>query len=118
MRYLEENDLLPYWRQHTGHAIGLRNHEAPFLDVGDHTVLEPGMVFTIEPGLYDDAIPHLKKALGIKKSAKLYVMLGECYLNNSDNESAAVQFQKALKIDADNRAAREGYKEATGNDPP
>ena len=56
MRYLEENDLLPYWRQHTGHAIGLRNHEAPFLDVGDHTVLEPGMVFTIEPGLYDDAI--------------------------------------------------------------
>jgi Xaa-Pro aminopeptidase len=56
MRYFEENDLLPYWRQHTGHAIGLRNHEAPFLDVGDHTVLEPGMVFTIEPGLYDAAI--------------------------------------------------------------
>ena len=26
-----------YWRQHVGHAIGLRNHEAPFLDVGDHT---------------------------------------------------------------------------------
>jgi Xaa-Pro aminopeptidase len=56
MRYLEKNDLLRYWRQHTGHGIGLRNHEAPFLDVGDHTPLEPGMVFTIEPGLYDDAI--------------------------------------------------------------
>jgi Xaa-Pro dipeptidase len=56
MRYFEENDLLTYWRQHTGHAIGLRNHEAPFLDVGDHTTLEPGMVFTIEPGLYDPAI--------------------------------------------------------------
>ena len=41
-----------YWRQHTGHAIGLRNHEAPFLDLGDHTPIEPGMVFTIEPGLY------------------------------------------------------------------
>ena len=53
MRYFEQNGLLSYWRQHTGHAIGLRNHEAPFLDVGDHTVLEPGMVFTIEPGLYD-----------------------------------------------------------------
>ena len=52
MRYFEENDLLPYWRQHTGHAIGLRNHEAPFLDLGDHTPVEPGMVFTIEPGLY------------------------------------------------------------------
>jgi Xaa-Pro dipeptidase len=52
MRYFEENDLLPYWRQHTGHAIGLRNHEAPFLDLGDDTMVEPGMVFTIEPGLY------------------------------------------------------------------
>jgi Xaa-Pro dipeptidase len=54
MRYFEDNDLLPYWRQHTGHAIGLRNHEAPFLDIGDHTPIETGMVFTIEPGLYDD----------------------------------------------------------------
>jgi Xaa-Pro aminopeptidase len=50
--YFATNDLLPLWRQHTGHAIGLRNHEAPFLDLGDHTPIEPGMVFTIEPGLY------------------------------------------------------------------
>jgi Xaa-Pro dipeptidase len=56
LRYFEDNDLLPYWRQHTGHAIGLRNHEAPFLDVGDHTPIETGMVFTIEPGLYDDQL--------------------------------------------------------------
>ena len=56
LRYFEENDLVPYWRQHTGHGIGLRNHEAPFLDVGDHTPLEPGMVFTIEPGLYDPEV--------------------------------------------------------------
>ncbi len=56
LRYFEQHDLLPYWRQHTGHAIGLRNHEAPFLDVGDRTPVEPGMVFTIEPGLYDAQI--------------------------------------------------------------
>ena len=56
MSYLEEHDLLSYWRQHTGHAIGLRNHEPPFLDLGDHTPIEPGMVFTIEPGLYADGI--------------------------------------------------------------
>ncbi len=54
--YFEEHGILSYWRQHTGHAIGLRNHEAPFLDVGDGTVVEPGMVFTIEPGLYDDQV--------------------------------------------------------------
>jgi Xaa-Pro dipeptidase len=56
LRYFEENDLLSYWRQHVGHGIGLRNHEAPFLDLGDHTVVEPGMVFTIEPGLYADGL--------------------------------------------------------------
>jgi len=56
MRYFERNDLVPYWRQHTGHGTGLRDHEAPFLDVGDATALEPGMVFTIEPGLYDSEV--------------------------------------------------------------
>ncbi|MFL5928330.1 MAG: M24 family metallopeptidase [Gaiellaceae bacterium] len=52
LAYFDEHALFPYWRQHTGHAIGLRNHEGPFLDVGDPTPIEPGMVFTIEPGLY------------------------------------------------------------------
>jgi Xaa-Pro dipeptidase len=54
--YFEANDLLPYWKQHVGHAIGLRDHEAPFLDVGDHTPIEPGMVFTIEPGVYSSEV--------------------------------------------------------------
>jgi Xaa-Pro aminopeptidase len=51
-RYYKENDLMPYWQHHTGHGIGLRYHEGPFLDSGDHTVLQPGMVLTVEPGLY------------------------------------------------------------------
>ena len=50
--YYEKHDLMPYWKHHVGHAIGLRYHEAPFLDLGDETVIQPGMVFTIEPGLY------------------------------------------------------------------
>jgi Xaa-Pro aminopeptidase len=50
--YFEEHDLMRYWKHHSGHAIGLRYHEGPFLDVGDGTELRPGMVFTVEPGLY------------------------------------------------------------------
>jgi Xaa-Pro dipeptidase len=50
--YYEKHDLMPYWKHHAGHAIGLRYHEAPFLDLGDPTELQPGMVFTVEPGLY------------------------------------------------------------------
>jgi Xaa-Pro aminopeptidase len=56
LAYFEANDLLPLWKQHTGHAIGLRNHEAPFLDIGDQTPVEPGMVFTIEPGVYSSDV--------------------------------------------------------------
>jgi len=52
LAYFEQQGILDTWSQHTGHAIGLRNHEPPFLDVGDETVVEPGMVFTIEPGVY------------------------------------------------------------------
>jgi Xaa-Pro aminopeptidase len=50
--YFQRHDLIPYWKHHTGHAIGLRYHEGPFLDTGDHTEIRPGMVFTVEPGLY------------------------------------------------------------------
>jgi Xaa-Pro dipeptidase len=50
--YYEEHDLWDYWKHHVGHAIGLRYHEGPFLDLGDDTEIKPGMVFTVEPGLY------------------------------------------------------------------
>ena len=42
MRYFEDNELLPYSRRARRPRIGLRNHEAPFLDLGDHTLVEPG----------------------------------------------------------------------------
>ena len=50
--YYRDHDLENYWKHHTGHAVGLRFHEGPFLDVADTTEIRPGMVFTIEPGIY------------------------------------------------------------------
>lgn len=39
-------------RHRTGHGIGLEAHEAPYIVRGNKLILEPGMVFTIEPGIY------------------------------------------------------------------
>ena len=50
--YYDEHGLWDYWKHHVGHCIGLRYHEGPFLDIGDNTEIKPGMVFTVEPGLY------------------------------------------------------------------
>ncbi|MEQ9573739.1 MAG: M24 family metallopeptidase, partial [Nitratireductor sp.] len=36
----------------TGHGLGQDVHEAPQVMIGNHQAMEPGMVFTIEPGLY------------------------------------------------------------------
>jgi Xaa-Pro dipeptidase len=52
VRLAEELGVAGNLRHHVGHAIGLEGHEAPFLDRGDDAVLEPGMVFTVEPGVY------------------------------------------------------------------
>ncbi len=36
----------------TGHGIGLEEHEEPWIVAGNDLVLEPGMTFSVEPGVY------------------------------------------------------------------
>jgi Xaa-Pro aminopeptidase len=52
VRLAEDLGVADNLRHHVGHSIGLEGHEAPFLDRGDDAVLEAGMVFTVEPGVY------------------------------------------------------------------
>ena len=39
------------FRHRLGHGIGMDVHEPPFLTVGDETLLQEGMLFTIEPSI-------------------------------------------------------------------
>ena len=41
-----------YFVHRTGHGIGLQTHEDPYIVEGNRRILEPGMVFSIEPGVY------------------------------------------------------------------
>ena len=51
-RVLQRAGLGSYFTHSTGHGVGLEIHEAPRLARGQKEVLQPGMVVTIEPGVY------------------------------------------------------------------
>ncbi|MXU66598.1 M24 family metallopeptidase, partial [Oceanomicrobium pacificus] len=49
---LEASPYADRIRTKTGHGLGRAVHEDPYIMRGNHQTLEPGMVFTNEPGLY------------------------------------------------------------------
>ena len=49
---LREAGYADYFVHRTGHGIGLEEHEDPYIVAGNDIVLEPGMAFSIEPGVY------------------------------------------------------------------
>ncbi|GAB3803832.1 Xaa-Pro peptidase family protein [Humibacter antri] len=51
-RVLQDAGLADRFIHRTGHGIGLSVHEEPYIVAGNRTVLQPGMAFSIEPGVY------------------------------------------------------------------
>ncbi len=50
--YITEQGYGEYFGHSTGHGLGMEVHEGPGLSMKSDTVLEPGMVVTVEPGIY------------------------------------------------------------------
>ena len=51
-RIITDSGYGEYFIHRTGHGIGLEIHEEPYIVEGNTTLLEPGMAFSIEPGIY------------------------------------------------------------------
>ncbi|MDH4208738.1 MAG: aminopeptidase P family protein, partial [Anaerolineae bacterium] len=49
---IEEAGYGEYFIHRTGHGLGLEIHEPPYMVEGSEVILEPGMTFTVEPGIY------------------------------------------------------------------
>src|SRR5699024_3065051 len=50
--YITEKGYGDYFGHSTGHGLGMEVHEAPALSFRSDVKLEPGMVVTVEPGIY------------------------------------------------------------------
>ncbi len=52
-KFQVKNGMAPYIYHRPAHGEGMEGHQAPYLALGDYTMLEPGMCFSVEPGLFD-----------------------------------------------------------------
>jgi Xaa-Pro dipeptidase len=49
---IEQAGYGEYFRHRTGHGIGMEAHEHPYMRGDNMQLLEPGMAYTVEPGIY------------------------------------------------------------------
>jgi Xaa-Pro dipeptidase len=49
---IEKSGYGRYFTHRTGHGIGMEGHEDPYMRSDNMQLLEPGMAFTVEPGIY------------------------------------------------------------------
>ena len=57
---LKRSRLAQYFTHSTGHGLGLEIHEMPRIGRGEETVLQEGMVVTVEPGVYLDGVGGIR----------------------------------------------------------
>jgi len=69
---LERAGYAPYFIHRTGHGLGLETHEPPWITSESDTLLKPGMVFSIEPGVY------LQGKFGVRIEDIVVVTKGKC----------------------------------------
>lgn len=50
--YIDQKGYGQYFVHSTGHGVGIDIHELPVVSANSDTILEPGMVITVEPGIY------------------------------------------------------------------
>ncbi len=90
-KLLEEKKHKAYFPHGIGHWMGIDVHDpVPYFDEnGDEIPLEPGMILTVEPGLYlpadDPAVPERYRGIGIRIEDDILVTE-----TGSDNLSAMI----------------------------
>lgn len=53
LKFQVDSGVQKYIYHRPAHGEGMEGHQPPYLSLGDHTILDPGMCFSVEPGLFD-----------------------------------------------------------------
>ena len=84
LKALEASPFAGLIRHKTGHGLGLEVHEDPYILRGNTMALTPGMVFTVEPGLYREG------AVGVRIEDDLAM--------TETGAETLTQFSRALRL--------------------
>jgi Xaa-Pro aminopeptidase len=93
-----------YFPHGTGHWLGLDVHdECPYVNAkGEAIQLQPGMVFTVEPGLYflpeDKTVPVAYRGIGVRIEDDVVVQAkGSAQIITGDGPRYAAEIEKFMK---------------------
>jgi Xaa-Pro aminopeptidase len=86
---LEEEHFKDYYVHNTGHWLGMDVHDVGEYEIDGHSrVLEPGMVLTVEPGIYipnsATAVDEIWRGMGIRIEDNVVVTRDEADVLTSD----------------------------------
>jgi Xaa-Pro aminopeptidase len=91
---IENGSLKKYYPHGTGHWIGLDVHDTCPYDIdGEEIVFSPGMVFTVEPGLYfpeNDSTPNPFQGIGVR-------IEDDILITKKGHENLTVSIPKEIK---------------------
>ena len=103
---LQKETYKPFYMHRTGHWLGLDVHDAgDYKRAGAWRALAPGMVLTVEPGLYIRAagdVPERLRNIGIRIEDDVLVTDGGCEVLTAEAPKAAADVE-ALMRDARGR---------------
>ncbi|MGQ9472201.1 MAG: M24 family metallopeptidase [Candidatus Aminicenantales bacterium] len=88
-QYQVKMGVAKYIYHRPAHGEGMEGHQAPWLALGDQTILKEGMTFSVEPGLYDP-----EKGFGYNPSDNLLVTKKKGVLQSSVPYSKEWMFLK------------------------